>query len=61
VVVVCHAGVIEAAMLVFLPVGGGRRRLSLRTEYASITEFEAEAAVGPWRLLRYNDAAHLVG
>lgn len=59
VVVVCHAGVIEAAMLVFLPVG--RRRLSLRTEYVSITEFEAEPPGGPWRPLRYNDAAHLVG
>lgn len=61
VVVVCHAGVIEAAMLAFLPVGGGRRRLSLRTEYASMTEFEAHPPAGPWRLLRYNDAAHLAG
>jgi probable phosphoglycerate mutase len=79
-VVVCHAGVIESAMLRFLPVGG-RLRLGLRTRHASLTEFELElgsqvelgsqlelesADQGPdaehapaWRLLRYNDAAHL--
>jgi probable phosphoglycerate mutase len=61
VVVVCHAGVIESAMLRFLPVTG-RRRLGLRTAHVSITEFELEpdvAGTPTWRLLRYNDAAHL--
>lgn len=66
-VVVCHAGVIEAAMLRFLPVEG-RRRLGLRTSHVSITEFELEGpgegrggrGAKAWRLLRYNDAAHLL-
>ncbi|HAM01382.1 MAG TPA: histidine phosphatase family protein [Acidimicrobiaceae bacterium] len=66
-VVVCHAGVIEAAMLRFLPVDGSRRRLGLRTSYVSLTEFELTGPdvegtqSGDWRLLRYNDAAHLPG
>lgn len=57
VVVVCHAGVIEATLLDFLPVAGSRRRLELRTANTSLTEWEADG--GRWRLLRYNDAAHL--
>ena len=60
-VVVCHAGVIESAVLRFLPVTG-RRRLGLRTTHVSLTEFELEAGADGtpnWRLLRYNDAAHL--
>ena len=65
-VVVCHAGVIESAMLRFLPVEG-RARLGLRTSHVSLTEFEVERlphagcelAAPAWRLLRYNDAAHL--
>lgn len=57
VVVVCHGGVIEAAMLRFLPVAAVRGRLRLHTRHTSMTEWE----LGPygWRLLRYNDAAHL--
>jgi len=58
VVVVCHAGVIESALLRFLPLADGAR-LRLRTEHTSLTEFELEAGAGAWRLLRYNDAAHL--
>ncbi|MHB8681816.1 MAG: histidine phosphatase family protein [Acidimicrobiales bacterium] len=58
VVVVCHAGVIESAMLRFLPVAG-RERLGLRTAHVSLTEFERDGA--QWRLLRYNDSAHLPG
>lgn len=56
VVVATHAGVVEAAMLRWMPVAG-RRRLRLHTVHSSITEWE----LGPfgWRLLRYNDAAHL--
>jgi len=59
VVVVCHAGVVEAAVLAFLPVGGGRHRMGLRTDHTAITEFERQE--GQWRLLRYNDAAHVNG
>lgn len=57
VVVVCHGGVIEATMLRFLPVAAHRGRLRLPTDYTSLTEWE----LGPfgWRLVRYNDAAHL--
>ncbi|MHB8328844.1 MAG: histidine phosphatase family protein, partial [Acidimicrobiales bacterium] len=57
VVVVCHAGVIEAGMLAFIPVARTRGRLKLRTVHSSLTEFEVDAE--GWRLLRYNDAAHL--
>ena len=56
VVVVCHAGVIEASLIGFVPVAGARR-LKLRTEHTAITEWER--AGEEWRLLRYNDAAHL--
>ena len=62
VVVATHAGVIEASMLAFLPIAGGRdgARLGLRTRHASITTWEVD--VGRWRLLGYNDGAHgLVG
>ena len=60
VVVVCHAGVIESAMLRLLPMAGVDR-LRLRTEHTSLTEFEADEERGGWRLLRYNDAGHLPG
>lgn len=60
VVVACHAGVIEASLLGLLPVAGGRQgtRLQLRTRHASLTSWEIDD--GRWRLLGYNDAAHLV-
>lgn len=61
VVVAGHGGVIEAAVLAFVVAGGGRRRLGLPTQYASITELETESPSGSWRLLRYNDTAHLMG
>jgi len=57
VVLVCHAGVIESTLLAFLPVAPGRGRLGLPTEHTSLTEWEL--AGGAWRLVRYNDAAHL--
>ena len=59
VVVFCHGGVIEASILALLPVAPGRRRLKLRTSHTSLTEWEV--ADDGWRLLRYNDAAHLAG
>lgn len=52
VVAACHAGVIEATMLRFLPVAAVR--LGLRTEHASMTEWEHQE--GRWLLRRYNDA-----
>jgi probable phosphoglycerate mutase len=57
VVIVCHAGVIESTMLAFLPVAPGRSRLGLPTEHTSLTEWEMTET--GWRLMRYNDAAHL--
>jgi probable phosphoglycerate mutase len=58
IVAVCHAGVIESSLTAFVPVPPGRR-LKLRTTHASLTEWEHDE--DGWRLLRYNDAAHLAG
>jgi probable phosphoglycerate mutase len=57
VVIVCHAGVIESTLLAFLPVALSRGRLRLPTEHTSLTEWEFGES--GWRLVRYNDAAHL--
>jgi len=57
-VVVCHAGVIEASLVRHLPLAPATR-LRLATEHTSLTEWDASEAT--WRLLRYNDAAHLRG
>ncbi|HEY5023846.1 MAG TPA: histidine phosphatase family protein [Acidimicrobiales bacterium] len=57
VVIVCHAGVIESTMASFLPVAPGRGRLRLPTVHTSLTEWEL--GDGGWRLVRYNDAAHV--
>jgi probable phosphoglycerate mutase len=59
VVVACHGGIVEAAMLSFLPMSDRTRPLGLPTAYTSITEWELDAS--RWRLLRYNDVAHLGG
>lgn len=56
VVVVCHAGVIAASLLVHLA-RPGTGRLVLSTLHASMTEWQVHG--GRWTLLRYNDAAHL--
>ncbi len=58
VVAVCHAGVIDVALRLFLrtPFTGG---FELRTLNTSITEVQLQSP--GWRLLRYNDAAHLAG
>jgi probable phosphoglycerate mutase len=54
-VVVCHGGVIEAAMSRFLPFDAvPARRAWLRTEHASLTQFERPDG-GDWVLRRYND------
>ena len=59
VVVSCHGGVVDAAFrhLLRTATTGG---FELQTLNASITEF-SEAPSGGWRLIRYNDAAHLEG
>jgi probable phosphoglycerate mutase len=57
VVVGTHAGFIEATVLRHLvgsPEGADHPRLRLRTEHASMTEWERSST--GWRLLRYNDA-----
>jgi probable phosphoglycerate mutase len=54
-VLACHAGVVEATLLAWLC--PGQTRLGLRTAHASLTEWERTS--DGWRLLRYNDAAHL--
>jgi probable phosphoglycerate mutase len=59
VVIFCHGGVVEASIECLLPVAPGRGRLRLRTAHTSLTEWERGA--DGWRLLRYNDAAHLAG
>jgi broad specificity phosphatase PhoE len=61
VVVACHGGVIDALMrrLVTAPMTGGFQSHTLNT---SITEFVGPISPsGVWRLVRYNDAAHLAG
>lgn len=57
VVVACHGGVVNASLVAFLGLAHGGTGLDLRTRNASITEWERED--GRWRLLRYNDSAHL--
>jgi probable phosphoglycerate mutase len=59
IVVACHGGVIDAVFrqLLGLPATGG---FELHTVNASLTEFISVRA-GRWRLVRYNDAAHLAG
>jgi 2,3-bisphosphoglycerate-dependent phosphoglycerate mutase len=59
VVVSCHGGVVDAAFRHLLrtsPTGS----FELQTVNTSITEFRRTAS-GAWRLVRYNDAAHLHG
>lgn len=71
IVVACHGGTIEGAMVSF---GGkapnGYRPFDLRTVNSSITEWEwrlpggdifyRPSEPGRWRLVRYNDFAHLM-
>jgi 2,3-bisphosphoglycerate-dependent phosphoglycerate mutase len=59
IVVVCHGGVVDVAFrsLLGLPVTGG---FELHTVNTSLTEL-VQTRPGHWRLVRYNDAAHLAG
>jgi 2,3-bisphosphoglycerate-dependent phosphoglycerate mutase len=58
-VIVCHGGVVDVAFrtLLGLPATGV---FELHTVNTSITEF-VQTRPGRWRLVRYNDAAHLAG
>jgi probable phosphoglycerate mutase len=63
VVVACHGGVVSASMITFLglPFHGGLTQLF--SDNTSLTEWvlpdDDAAHPHPWRLVRYNDAAHL--
>jgi probable phosphoglycerate mutase len=59
IVVACHGGVIDAAFrgLLRLPAHGA---FELQTTNASLTELVTTRR-DRWRLVRYNDAAHLAG
>lgn len=59
IVVVCHGGVIDVAFraLLGLPITGG---FDLHTLNTSLTEMVL-GRPGRWRLVRYNDSAHLAG
>lgn len=59
VVAVCHGGLIEASLLQFLSMEGPYRFARFVTENASITEWSRSD--DRWRLVRYNDCAHLAG
>lgn len=58
-VIACHGGVVDAAFryLLRLPQAGS---FDLHTLNTSLTEF-VQTKPGRWRLVRYNDAAHLAG
>lgn len=61
VAVSCHGGVVDAVFrrVLELPMTG---RFALHTLNTSLTEVVAPASPDePWRLVRYNDAAHLAG
>ena len=59
VMVVCHGGVIDAVMRRVLqaPVVGGFQMYTFNTSLTEMHRLETDQ----WRLVRYNDAAHLVG
>ena len=59
VVVACHGGVVDASMLRFLQMDEPYRAARFVTENSSMTEWTRRG--DRWRLVRYNDAAHLQG
>ena len=58
--IVCHGGVIDIAMRLFMGLGM-KSQFNLWTLNTAITEFSTTEEPGVWRLVRYNDAAHLNG
>jgi probable phosphoglycerate mutase len=59
VVVACHGGVAAASMISRLGSPLHKPVWELEVDNASITEWEATA--GRWRLVRFNDHAHIAG
>ena len=59
VVVVSHGGVIDSSMIRFLGLADHGNIVRLHPDNTSITEWRHTGA--RWRLVRYNDAAHLAG
>ena len=57
VVVVAHGGIIDASMIRFLELPEHGTRVRLHPTHTSITEWSHTGT--QWRLVRYNDAAHL--
>jgi probable phosphoglycerate mutase len=57
VVVVAHGGVIDASLIDFLALAGHGNVVRLHAENTSMTEWRHTGR--RWRLVRYNDAAHL--
>lgn len=66
IVVACHGGIIEASMVAFLGLPQSAGSGSMHQPNTSITEWSLDPdatgarGVPPWKLVRYNDAAHLV-
>ena len=64
IVVACHGGIIESSMVAFLGlpprVGGSMHQPNTSiTEWSLDADAPAERGGPPWKLVRYNDAAHL--
>lgn len=65
VVIACHGGIIEGSLRTFLALGPlGSADVLETPANTSITEWTCTVEPGAalrWRLVRYNDAAHLIG
>jgi probable phosphoglycerate mutase len=57
VVIVAHGGIIDASLIAFLGLPGYGNTVRLHAENTSITEWRHTGR--RWRLVRYNDSAHL--
>lgn len=57
VMIVTHGGIIDSSLIGFLDLPFHGNRVRLHPEHTSITEWEYIGT--KWRLVRYNDAAHL--
>ena len=57
IVVACHGGIVDTSMLQLLGMDGGYVPSRFVTENASMTEWTRRR--DRWRLVRYNDGAHL--
>jgi len=60
VVIACHGGVIDTAMVIFLGLARFGTYTELSTANTSLNEWVLPGSgTGGWRLIRYNDTAHL--